>query len=86
VALHQTRLAEAVNPFNPVFQNTYQGLFDGFARMGHSAAEAKSLAFVEIDRLVVQQASFLGSLDGFYFIIGVALCASVFAVWQKRID
>ncbi|SAL45116.1 major facilitator transporter [Caballeronia arvi] len=86
VALHQTRLAEAVNPFNPVFQSTYQGLFDSFARMGHSAAEAKSLAFVEIDRLVVQQASFLGSLDGFYFIIGVALCASVFAAWQNRID
>lgn len=85
-ALHQTRLAETVNPFNPVFQNTYQGLIDSFERMGHGAAAAKSLAVGEIGRLVTQQANFLSSLDGFYFIIGVALCASAVAAWQTRID
>ncbi|SAK84368.1 major facilitator transporter [Caballeronia hypogeia] len=86
VALHQTRLAETVNPYNPNFQSAYETLIGGFERMGHGLAQAKSLALVEISRLVTQQANFLGSLDGFYFIIGVALCASVIAIWQKRID
>ncbi|SAK44252.1 MFS transporter [Caballeronia ptereochthonis] len=86
VALHQTRLVEAVNPYNPIFQSAYQGLVGGFQNMGHGASEAKGLALVEISRIVTQQANFLSSLDGFYYIIGVALCASVIAIWQKKID
>jgi hypothetical protein len=86
VALHQTRLVETVNPYDPTFQGVYQSLLGAFERMGHSASEAKSLALVEIGRIVTQQANFLSSLDGFYYIIGVALCASVIAAWQKRID
>jgi MFS family permease len=86
VALHQTRLAESVNPYNPIFQNAYEGLLNGFQHMGHSVSDAKALALVEINGLVTQQANFLSSLDGFYYIIGVALVASVIAAWQKRID
>jgi len=36
--------------------------------------------------MVAQQASFLSSLDGFYFHIGVAVCGGIFAAWQKQIN
>jgi hypothetical protein len=85
-ALHQTRLAELVNPYNPVFQNSLATLTHGFAAAGRPASEAYSLALVEISRTVAQQASFLASLDGFYFLIGVAICGGIFAAWQKQID
>jgi hypothetical protein len=86
MAMHESRLAESVSAFNPLFQNTYEKLTGGFEALGYSAAQAKSLALAEVGRIVTQQASFLSSLDGFYFLIGVALCASVVAVWQKQID
>jgi hypothetical protein len=85
-ALHETRLAEFVNPYNPLFQNSLAALTNGFAVAGHSPSEAHSLAIVEISRAVAQQASFLASLDGFYFLIGVAICGGLFAAWQKQID
>jgi MFS transporter, DHA2 family, multidrug resistance protein len=86
VALHLTRLVEAVNPFNPIFQDTYARLSSGFENMGYAAGQSKSLALVELSRAVTQQASFLSALDGFYFLIGVALTGGVIALWQKRID
>ena len=36
--------------------------------------------------MVAQQANFLASLDGFYFLMGVALVGGIFARWQKQID
>jgi hypothetical protein len=75
-----------VNPYNPVFQNSLATLTHGFAAAGRPASEAYSLALVEISRTVAQQASFLASLDGFYFLIGVAICGGIFAAWQKQID
>ena len=53
---------------------------------GRSAAEAHSLAIVGVSRMVAQQADFLASLDGFYFLMGVALVGGIFACWQKQID
>ncbi len=79
VALHQTRLVEVVNPFNPQFQNAYERLSGGFEGLGYAAGQAKSLAMVEMSRVVAQQASFLSALDGFYFLIGVALIGGVIA-------
>ncbi|MDH6147867.1 hypothetical protein [Paraburkholderia tuberum] len=64
LALHQSRLAESVNPYNPVYQNT----------------------IASISRSIAQQASLLASLDGFYFLIGVAICGGLFAARQKKID
>jgi hypothetical protein len=40
----------------------------------------------QIARTVAQQASFLTSLDGFYYLVGVAVCGGIFAAWQKQID
>ena len=85
-ALHQLRLAEWANPYNPVFQRTIEALANGFAAAGRSAAEAHSLAIVGVSRMVAQQADFLASLDGFYFLMGVALVGGIFACWQKQID
>ncbi|KQR74475.1 MFS transporter [Burkholderia sp. Leaf177] len=85
-ALHQSRLAEAVNPYNPEFQSAAATLAHGFAAAGHTAGEAHALAIVTISRMVTQQASFLASLDGFYFLMGVAICGGLFAAWQKQID
>ncbi|MGX7003547.1 MFS transporter [Caballeronia sp. KNU42] len=85
-ALHQSRLAEAVNPYNPEFQNAANALTNGFAAAGHSAVDAHALAIATIARTVAQQASFLASLDGFYFMMAVAICGGVFALWQKQID
>lgn len=85
-ALHQSRLAEAVNPYNPEYQNAASALANRFAAAGHSAVDAHALAIATIARTVTQQASFLASLDGFYFLMGVAICGGVFAFWQKQID
>jgi len=85
-ALHQSRLAEAVNPYNPEFQNAANTLTNGFMTAGHSAVDSHALAIATIARTVAQQASFLASLDGFYFLMGVAVCGGVFALWQKQID
>ncbi|MBB5496217.1 hypothetical protein HDG37_000404 [Paraburkholderia sp. MM5384-R2] len=85
LALHQSRLAESVNPYNPVYQNTLATLARGSAA-GHAASEAHALAIASISRSIAQQASLLASLDGFYFLIGVAICGGPFAAWQKQID
>ncbi len=86
LALHQSRLAEAVNPYNPEFQNAAAVLAQGFAAAGHAAGDAHALAVVTISQMVTKQASFLASLDGFYFLMGVAICGGLFAAWQKQID
>ncbi|MEM5342954.1 MFS transporter [Paraburkholderia azotifigens] len=85
-ALHETRLTEFVNPFNPVFQHSLESLTHAFEALGHTAGEAKSLALIEISRAVTQQASFLSALDGFYFLIGIAACGGLFALCQRQID
>ncbi|WP_109479935.1 MFS transporter [Paraburkholderia sp. C35] len=85
-AVHETRLTEFVNPFNPIFQNTFDTLMHGFELLGHPASEARGLALVEISRTVTQQASFLSALDGFYFLIGIAVCGGLFALYQRQID
>ena len=85
-ALHQSRLAEAVNPYNPEYQSAASALANGFAAAGHSAVDAHALAIATIARTVTQQANFLASLDGFYFLMGVAICGGVFALWQKQLD
>lgn len=69
-----------------MFQNTLAVLTNGFAASGRSLAEAHALAIGQIARTVAQQASFLTSLDGFYYLIGVAVCGGIFAAWQKQID
>ncbi len=84
--LLRIRLAEAINPFNPEFQNAAQTLADGFAAAGYSAGNAHALAISTMSQLVAQQASFLASLDGFYFLIGVAVYCGLFAYWQKQIN
>ncbi len=85
-ALHRTRLAEVATPFNPLFRDALGALTQAFESAGRTAGEAHTLAVAEVGRLVVRQASFLTSLDGFYFLIGVAVCGGLFAAWQKQID
>lgn len=85
-AVHDARLAEFVNPFNPVYQATLDRLTHVFESMGHTSREAASLALVEVSRMVTQQASFLSTLDGFHFVTWVAICGSIFAMFQRRID
>ncbi|MBP0589674.1 MFS transporter [Paraburkholderia sp. LEh10] len=85
-AVHQARLAEFVNPFNPVFQNTLDGLTHAFEGLGHAAHDAQLLALVEISHAVTQQASFLSALDGFYFLIAIAVMGGLFALYQRQID
>lgn len=86
LAVHQTRLTEYVNPYNPIYRDTLDALVRSFEGVGRSAGEAQGLALAEISRMVSQQASFLSSLDGFYFVTGVAVIAGIFAIWQKQID
>ncbi|WP_322005343.1 MFS transporter [Paraburkholderia tropica] len=86
LALHQTRLVEFVNPLNPIFQDTFAKLTHTFEALGRSPGEAHGLALAQVSRMVVQQASFLSSLDGFYYLMGAAIVGAVFAAWQKQID
>jgi MFS family permease len=86
MALHQTRLAEFVNPLNPVFQDAFATLSHAFEALGRAPGEAHGLALAQVSRMVTQQASFLSSLDGFYFLIGVAVVGGIYAACQKQID
>ncbi|MEK6298088.1 MAG: MFS transporter, partial [Paraburkholderia tropica] len=86
LALHQTRLVEFVNPLNPIFQDTFAKLTHTFEALGRSPGEAHGLALAQVSRMVAQQASFLSSLDGFYYLMGAAIVGAVFAAWQKQID
>jgi MFS family permease len=85
-AAHETRLTEFVNLYNPRFQETFGALSQAFERMGHAAGDAHALALAQISRMVTQQASFLGTLDGFWFIAAVATAYCVFAIAQTQID
>lgn len=85
-ALHQTRLVEFANPFNPLYQQTLAGFTRAFELLGYVPSEAHGLALIRISQIIARQASFLSSLDGFYFLIGVAVCGGLFAIWQKQID
>jgi DHA2 family multidrug resistance protein len=85
-AMHQSRLAEYVNPFNPIYQNMIEGMTRAFEGLGRTAGEAHGLALVEISRMVAQQANFLSALDGYYFVIGIAVIGGLYAIWQKQID
>jgi MFS family permease len=85
-ALHESRLAESANPYNPLLQNTVTALTHGFEAAGRTLADAHALAVAQVSRMVAQQAEFLATLDGFYFLIGVAVCGGLFAAWQKQID
>ena len=85
-ALHQARLAEFVNPYNPVFQNTLAALTNGFAASGRSPSDAHALAMWKSPgRLRSRQAFWLRSMASIY-LIGVAVCGGIFAAWQKQID
>ncbi|KVE33009.1 MFS transporter [Burkholderia sp. TSV86] len=86
LAVHQTRLVEHANVYNPIFQQTFAMLTRSFEAAGHALNEAHALALVQVSRTIMQQASFLSSLDGFHFLIGVAVCGCLFAAWQKEID
>lgn len=86
VAVHETRLGESVSTFNPIFQETYGKLIHGYEAMGYTAEQAASLALSSIHTLVMQQASFMASLDGFSVLVCVALVGAVYAFIQKQID
>ncbi len=86
IALHQTRLAEYANVFNPLFTQTVDALTRHFAAAGEAPSDAHALAIVSIARTVAQQAALLSSLDGFYYLAGIAICGGRFAAWQKEID
>jgi MFS family permease len=86
LAQHTSRLSEALNPYNPVFQDAYQRLTQAFAAGGQTLASARVLALVELSHSVERQATFLAAIDGFYFLACVALLGGVFAAWQKQID
>lgn len=86
LAVHQTRLVERANVFDPLFQQSVDTLTRGYAAAGHALSDAHALAIASIARMVAQQASFLASLDGFYYLAGVALVGGLFAAWQKEID
>ncbi|WP_323118760.1 MFS transporter [Burkholderia alba] len=85
-AVHQTRLAEQANVYNPLFQQTLDTLTRSFVAAGHALNDAHALALVSVSRMIAQQAAFLTSLDGFYFLAAVAICGGLFAAWQKEID
>ena len=85
-AVHQTRLSEWVNPYNPNYQAAAQALASGLMSAGQSPGQAHLAALATVQRIVTQQASFLTALDGFKFMMIVALCAGLFAIWQRHID
>jgi hypothetical protein len=79
-------LSNFVNAANPAFQATLHTLEATYAAAGQTANAAHALSMSAIARMVAQQANILASLDGFYVLMAVAICATVFACWQRQID
>lgn len=78
VASHRVDLISHITPYNPVSVErikTYTGLFQ---QKGFGVLEAKQKAMGLIEKLVVQQSSFLSYLDG-YFLIGLFFAGVAFA-------
>lgn len=46
--VHEARLAESVNPFNPIYQAMRERMSHAFESMDHTSNEAASLALHEI--------------------------------------
>lgn len=86
LALHETRLAETANPYNPVFSAALDALGHSALAAGNAPADAHGFAFALLARSIVQQASFLASLDGFYFLAAVAIVGALFAVRQRALN
>ncbi|MBN3768284.1 MULTISPECIES: MFS transporter [Burkholderia] len=84
-AVHQTRLVEFANPYNPVFVNTLDTMTHAFEAQGMGAAEARGLSLGQIAHMVAHQASFLSALDGFEMIVGLALVGGTIAFVQRQI-
>ena len=84
--LHQAQLSDFVDAANPAFQATLHTLEAAYAAAGQTASAAHALSMSAISRMVAQQANILASLDGFYVLMAVAICATVFACWQRQID
>lgn len=83
--MHYSRLAESVNPYNPLFQTTMQGLVQSFQATGYSSEEAQGLALARMSQWITSQATFLSTQDGFAFLGAMALCGIAFALWQREI-
>jgi AraC-like DNA-binding protein len=84
MAVHETRLNEFANPFNPVFQNTLDTMTRAFEALGNGAADARNLALAELARVAAHQAS-MSVLDGFHLMIGLALLGGAIALVQRQI-
>jgi MFS transporter, DHA2 family, multidrug resistance protein len=84
-ALHYSRLAESVNPFNPVYQTTIDALTRSLVALGHTLDESKGIALAKIGQGISSQAAFLSAQDKFAFLGLVALCGIGFGIWQRQI-
>ncbi|WP_266181369.1 MFS transporter [Dyella humicola] len=84
-ALHHSRLAEQVNPYNPAYQSTMDTLTRSLVALGHSPVEANGLALAKVSQDVSSQAAFLSAQDGFAFLGIIALCGIGFGIWQRQI-
>lgn len=85
MALHETRLTELANPYNPVFQNTLDTTMHAFEAAGRSVGDAQNLALAEFARVAAHQADFMSLLDGFYVMAILALLGATIALVQRQI-
>jgi MFS transporter, DHA2 family, multidrug resistance protein len=81
LALHETRLAENASPYNPAFQATLVTL----SGQGAGATTADPASLAKVSALIVQQATFLSSMDGFLYIAAVACLGGLIALLQRDI-
>ncbi|MCG1018232.1 MULTISPECIES: MFS transporter [Burkholderiaceae] len=86
LALHETRLVEAANPYNPIFSAALDTLSRSVLATGNPSGDSHGVAIALLARSVAQQANFLASLDGFYFLAAIALVGGLFAAWQRALD
>lgn len=81
-ALHYTTLAEAINPFNPVFAaalNTLQHAL-GAAAPG---ADAHQMALARVAQMTAQQAALLAGIDHFSAIAGLGVLGVAITLGQR---
>ncbi len=84
LALHETRFSEIASSYNPNFQNAMTS-FTGSGDLASVSRTGQLTALARIATIVTQQATLLASIDGFLFIMVVALIGSVVAMLQRSI-
>jgi DHA2 family multidrug resistance protein len=82
--LHQSRISEHFNAFNPIFQDAWDRLAEFFQAAGYDAVTAQQMALGKLYQQVQQQAQSLAYFDLFFLFSMAAFAVVPLVLLMKR--